>query len=250
MNHTLKKSLLVTLFPALIVGLSGCSDNDSSSNSAPGNNNIEFEVSVTNLSANQPFSPIAVIYHKDGYSAWSIGDEASSGLEELAESGMNEAFVTEAENHDAHLAAIGDDEFIGPGQTHTISASFANDDADIELTFATMLVNTNDAFTGLSGWHIGELQVGESLTRLAPIYDAGTEFNSEEAGTIPGPADSSGIEDRGFNPEREVSNVVTRHPGVVTQGVEGGFDENPDSVLDESHRFDAPIAKIVVTRVN
>ncbi len=238
MKRSYKKSIILALFPVVAAGMTGCSDSDHPRERT-------FEVTVTNLSANQPLSPVGVVYHADGFQAWSIGEEASNGLEVLAEGGDNTQFLSESASDSSNITTDGNNSPFGPGHSATISTTFESN-SDIELTVATMLVNTNDAFTGLSGWSIGELEVGEELSRLSPIYDAGTEANTEAEGTIPGPADGG----EGFNSEREENGVVTRHPGVVTAGVEGGFDENPLSTLDESHRFDAPIAKIVVRRVN
>ena len=102
-----------------------------------------------------------------------------------------------------------------------------------------MLVNTNDAFIGKNSLAINNLEVDESITVYLPVYDAGTEGNNELAGTIPGPADGG----EGYNALRADVNIVSRHPGVVTQ--EEGYD---DSILDSSHQFDSPAAKLVIKR--
>ena len=47
-----------------------------------------------------------------------------------------------------------------------------------------MLVNTNDAFTGLNAIDVSSLAVDEALTFTTFAYDAGTEANSEAAGTF------------------------------------------------------------------
>ena len=104
-----------------------------------------------------------------------------------------------------------------------------------------MLVNTNDAFAGKGGIDLNALALGEQVTMNLPVYDAGTEGNNELAGTIPGPADGG----EGFNAARDDVNVVSRHSGVVTN-----IDGYADSVLDESHRFDTPVARLTVRRVN
>jgi hypothetical protein len=102
-----------------------------------------------------------------------------------------------------------------------------------------MLVNTNDAFTGVNGLPIGDLSVGESKIYLSQPWDAGTESNTETAATIPGPAGGG----EGFNPVRDDRDYIATHPGVVT-----GDDGLASSILDESHRFIGPVVKFVVTR--
>ena len=78
-----------------------------------------------------------------------------------------------------------------------------------------------------------------SLTFTTFAYDAGTEANSEAAGTIPGPADSG----EGFNEERDDVNYVAMHPGVVSQ-----HDGLSSSVLSSQHKFDNPLTQVVITR--
>jgi len=73
----------------------------------------------------------------------------------------------------------------------------------------------------------------------APIYDAGTEQNSEIAATIPG----SAAEGKGFNIARNAVNFVARRSGIVSQ--DDGFG---GSALDQSHRFDNTAMRVIVTR--
>jgi len=103
-----------------------------------------------------------------------------------------------------------------------------------------MLVNTNDAFTGLSGFSLAELEVGETIDKLVPIYDAGTEENTETAATMPGPAANG----EGFNAARETRNMITGHGGVVTSS-----DGLASSALNESHKFDQGAQYLSITRV-
>jgi hypothetical protein len=51
------------------------------------------------------------------------------------------------------------------------------------LTVLTMLVNTNDAFTGLDSLRVG----GHDDTLSTRAYDAGSEANNEDEDFIPGP---------------------------------------------------------------
>jgi len=236
-----KKYLSIGFSVCSLVTLSACSDNDSSNvvddDLAPEIITQSYELTLSNLSSNQPLSPLAVAIHGSSYSAWSIGEASSLGLEHLAESGDGTIFLTEATNAGAFTTAAGAG-LILPGASETLGVETIVSD-DLNLTVATMFVNTNDAFIGRQGLKLADLTLGEEMTFFLPIYDAGTEANSELAGTIPGPADGG----EGFNAVRDDVNVVSRHPGVVTN--EDGY---ADSILDSSHRFDAPGAKLVLKR--
>jgi hypothetical protein len=226
----------------LAFGLTACSDSDG------GNDKVEntYQISLTNNSANQPFSPVAVILHETGYTGWTLSELASEPLELLAEGGMNSEFISLASEHEGYLTSGSSTGALEPG--HTLNHTISLDPTDnVELTLATMLVNTNDAFTGVTGLDLSELSVGDQLTYTLPIYDAGTEFNSELEGTIPGPAD--GGDEKGFDTERDdIADQVTMHPGVVGHVEGSGLDEHPSSVLNNTHKFDAPIARLIVTR--
>ena len=105
-----------------------------------------------------------------------------------------------------------------------------------------MLVNTNDAFTALNAWPVGEMSVGDVMTVNAIAYDAGTEADSESAATIPGPAGGG----EGFNAVRDDgADQVTMHSGVIS-----GDDGLATSDLTEQHRFDNPVARIRIERTN
>ena len=217
--------------------VAGCSDSNSSSTPVPAIQT--YEVTVTNLSSNQPFSPLAVVLHDTSYQGWSIGTSATNGLEQLSENGDNTQFLAEATNANV-LAVVSGDGIVAPGTSGSVELEI-NASSDVQLTIATMLVNTNDAFTGNGGLDLSSLELEDELMVRLPIYDAGTERNNELAGTIPGPADGG----EGFNSDRDDVDVVSRHPGVVSN-----IDGYSDSVLEQSHRFDSPIAQLVVRRVN
>ncbi len=224
----------LSLSVLFVLGLASCSDDNNNNN----NNNVasgeySFEVMATNLTYSQPLSPLSVVAHTDG-TLWSIGTEASASLELLAEGGdtsgiESESFVV---SHVSGQAAI------GPGSSDTLTLDIQGVLPEY-LSMATMLVNTNDAFTGLSQLSTS-IALGETVTYNLSAYDAGTEANSEAQGTMPGPADQG----EGFNAVRDdISNHVRLHAGVVTVA-----DGLSTSVLTEAHRFDNPVMKVTVTR--
>ncbi|MCV6637250.1 spondin domain-containing protein [Candidatus Albibeggiatoa sp. nov. NOAA] len=212
-----------------------------------------YEISVTNLTANQPLSPLAIVLHGEGYHTMEIGQPATLGLERLAEGGDANAFLAEATGDHIYHTHAGEAP-IAPGGTASMVLEFDADDKHTRahhgddghkvypyLSVTTMLVNTNDAFTSLNAKSLAGLEVGDSMTMRTIAYDAGTELNTEAQGTIPGPADGG----EGFNAERnDLSDMVTAHTGVVTRD-----DGLATSVLDQSHRFLNPVTMIKITRL-
>lgn len=194
---------------------------------------VSYDVRVTNLTAAQPFSPVAVVLH-DGDGLWQVGQPASLALEHLAESGSNSDFLQGTEV----LGNANGGQIIPPGDSQVITVTI-NDRDDTRMTTATMLVNTNDAFTGLDSYDLSNLAVGDAITMRLPALDAGTESNNEAVGSIPGPADS-GV---GFNAARESRNTVAFHSGVVS--VDDGLGQ---STLSAEHKFDNAVMHITIMR--
>ncbi len=236
---------LTILAISSILILSACHDSDDTSITppppptppAPQN----YTVTVTNLTANQVFSPISTLLHQASVSPWIVAEPASLPLETLAEAGDANSF-SQVAGVSRVIVASGP---LAPGATSTqtiaITPSVGASTTDLQLSVLTMLVNTNDAFTGVANIDLSDLAVGASVTIRSLAYDAGTEANSEAKGTIPGPADNG----EGFNVAREDNNAVRVHQGVISQD-----DGLTDSVLNASHRFDNPVARIRISRVN
>ena len=200
-----------------------------------------YEVSVVNLTAGQPFSPVTLVVHDTGYSTFEVGGMATDGLEMLAEGGDNSAFLSEAQASEVFIQSWSAEGPLPPGATEVAMVSLTEDEAaSAYVSVITMLVNTNDAITGVRGVHLSALEVGQSVTMTTIGYDAGTEANSELPGTIPGPADGG----EGFNAERDDLDIVTGHAGVLTQD-----DGLATSVLTETHRWDNPIGRVTIARV-
>ena len=204
---------------------------------------VSFDVTVTNLTNAQPLSPVAVIAHQDLFSVFAIGSPATVGLETLAEGGDNSALIAEANA----VVGIGDTASgaaaIGPAGSETVSVSFEETAlATMTLSVSTMLVNTNDAITGVNAVALANLAVGDSMTLRTIAYDAGTEANTEAAANIPGPAGGG----EGFNAARDDrADRVSMHSGVV--GQDDGF---ATSDLNGQHRFDNPVAMVRIERIN
>ena len=233
------KYIKLGMVSSMLLILSACSDSDNdlpeiTPPPIPEPVIYSFEVSVTNLTYAQPLSPIAVVLHDEG-NLFSLGETASEALEIMAEGGDNSELLAVS----VALATGSSEDVLMPG-TSTMVEVMIEDMMPSSISLATMLVNTNDAFTGVNARSIADLAVGESISLLTSSYDAGTEANSEMMGTIPGPADGG----EGYNAERDdVLDMVTMHSGVVS--VDDGL---TSSVLTQAHKFDNPTMRVVITR--
>jgi len=223
-------ALLLTLLP-----LAGCGGDDNDDDRPL---RAAYQVTLTNLTAAQPLSPLAAVLHRDGYTGWALGQAATAGLEVLAEGGDPGSWLAEALASTAVASSAAGTAPVAPGASGSVTLE-ADQPSGLRVTAAAMLVNTNDGFTAMAGLPVGDLSVGEEFVRDLVPYDAGTEGNGESAGTVPGPAAGG----EGFNPARDDRNFVVVHPGVVTRA-----DGLAGSALGEEHRFQSPVARLRVVR--
>lgn len=238
-----KKSIIASSLTAILL-LAGCNDDNSTTMieetpepPPPMPVTYSYQLVVRNLTYAQPMSPLAVVLHDEG-ALWTIGEPASIALETLAESGDNTSLLAQ------EIVLVGQSGagLLMPGMSETIDISIEDNEPD-HISLATMLVNTNDAFTGINAMQLSNLAVGESISVTTSSYDAGTEKNTEWLTTIPGPA--SGGQGEGFNEMRDDTDKVAMHAGVVS--VDDGL---TTSVLTQAHKFDNPTLKITISRTN
>ena len=219
-------------------------------------NSAVYTVQITNLTYSQPFAPAAVILHEPGFNAFEEGEPASMGIEIMAEGGDPSMVITEAMDSTDFLDAQNSGGILGPrsmGEELTLVVPELDADA-LRLTVTTMLVNTNDGFTGLNAANVSNMAIGDSKTFMTVTWDAGTEANTETAATMPGPAASAaggGGEAAGYDVARDdFADAVRLHQGVVTNA--NANDPSREglstSVLTEAHRFDFPTSRVVITR--
>lgn len=226
------------LLAVAAVGLVGCpSDN-------PGKRS--YSVTVTNLTAGQPLSPLTLVLHNEQWRSFETGASASLGVEHIAESGNNEVLLDDVKSNRDVLASDSGAGVVLPGDQDSLTLTVnGRPFEDVHLTWLSMLGNTNDAFAAVNGLDLSNLSVGDSLTVTALSYDAGTEANLESADTVPGPAADGGLQE-GFNASRDdVRDAVYIHAGVVTQD-----DGLADSALTERQRWQHGVATLTVERLD
>jgi hypothetical protein len=192
----------------------------------------KYEVTITNLTRGQIFSPPIVISHNWNFRLFNLGEEANQELAALAEDGdlgpITELIDTQYPNSDYAMAGGA----VEPGNSVTVEIDTSRGLGLISV--AGMLVTTNDAFfavrdvrTPLTGRVIVE----------AEAYDAGSEANSENCDFIPGPPcgnpnsrDTDGAE-----------GYVYIHAGI--HGVENS------SLNPAEHDWRNPVAQIKIRRI-
>jgi hypothetical protein len=188
-----------------------------------------WDVTITNLtrSGSQPLSPPLFIVHSSQTDIWSVGEVATHPLAAIAEDADNGP----AESAFAQLPGV-NDVFTGAGgaippgasRTYTVETSGKFN----RLTVLAMLVNTNDAFTGLDSEHLA----GRGETRSTMAYDAGSEVNNELTGFIPGPCCNHPFV---RDPEGE---LIRMHEGITGRG----------ELSPATYGWSGPVARIQVAR--
>jgi hypothetical protein len=183
-----------------------------------------YDVTVTNINSGmQGLSPLILATHPASAHAWQMGQMASKGTEMLAEEGMPDGLATElqgvasdVQTTHAHLL---------PGDSITVRITAKPGDM---LSAATMLIQTNDGFTGLDSVALTD---GNTDT---VAYDAGTEENTEAKADVPGPPFGG----KNHGPDPNPHQPISMHPGIV-----GNADVTPD------FKWTGPVARFTIKQV-
>jgi Spondin_N len=213
------------------------------SQSATGDGDDEqqrLEVTVTNLTRGQTFTPVLVASHREGVTLFALGQPASPQLAILAEEGdtapltallLSIPGVSDVTNSGS--PPVG---FVPPGQSKTVIVD-AHRGAD-RVSVAAMLIPTNDGFFALNGERAPRRH--EALTYFSPAYDSGSERNDELCASIPGPrfAECSGP-GGGEKPVGGEEGYVHIHAGIH------GIGDMHASERDWRN----PVAKITIRRI-
>ena len=142
-----------------------------------------YEVTVTNITYNQRFTPLLLATHKPDLQLFKLGEPSSPQLAVLAEEG-NVAPLRAVLDSNPHVTATAaGSALLDPGKSVTFQIQ-ANPWRD-RLSVAAMLIPTNDAFMALNAVPLP--LPGHSTTLTAVAYDAGSEINDELCASIPGP---------------------------------------------------------------
>lgn len=188
-----------------------------------------FELTITNLTPGQIFSPVLVATHDASASVFRAGGKASPELAILAEDGDNTPLQALLLTLPAvHDVASGSG-MVMPGASQSILIEATQDSRLLSL--ASMLVTTNDTFAGIDSLR---LPAGSEAI-FAFAYDAGSEANSELCNYIPGPPCGSA----GMHDPAQSEGVIT-----VANGIHGIGDLQP-----ATWDWRGPVAQIVIRRL-
>ncbi len=198
-----------------------------------------YEVTITNITKGQTFTPQLIAAHKGSIQLFQAGEPAGLPLEILAEAGDTTpvAEVLTASGKASAVETI--DGLLEPGQS--VSMTFSAARGDRFFSMAAMLIPTNDTFVALNRV---PLPRRGAWTRTAIAYDAGTEDNDQNCLNIPGPRCGG----EGHSPG----------PNVGDEGfvyVSNGFHNLPAAEEGEVlgplvYDWRNPVARVVVRRIH
>jgi hypothetical protein len=198
----MKRTILLGVVAAMVVAWS-----------APAEAQNMVTVRITNVSK-QIISPPVVASHSAKVRVFVPGSAASTELSMLAEDGDPSGLATLLGGSDEVLDMKVADGPLLPGATMVFELE--SQGRFNRVSAVGMLVTTNDGFFGLDNYLVSRNGLNQRMS--VPAWDAGTEFNNELCGFIPGPPcgspfvrDTNGAE--GF---------IHTHPGL-----HGGGDLSP-----------------------
>ncbi|MDJ0709004.1 MAG: spondin domain-containing protein [Woeseiaceae bacterium] len=207
-----------------------------------------YKVTIYNLTAGQPFTPPVIALHNRRANVFAVGDEANIGVVSIAENGNLEPLVTAlAGDVNVFSYVQGNAPIVpannpgGTGFTSSVTFEISTDRRARFLSFVSMLICTNDGFTGLNTVRLPN----RKATFYAAAYETRTEQNTEDfadivppcQGLIGASSDDAGVGES--NPLLAEDGVIIPHAGIIG-----------DNDLDRRiHDWADPVAKIVVERV-
>lgn len=249
MTHPRTLGLLTLLIATLV--FAGCDSDESDDGGGAGMRT--FEVTIENRTQGQPFSPGVIVTHNSDFTLWEEGERSSPLIRRIAEDGFplptiindvlggNPDIDQILQFHDP-MMPIGANltDLQGPptSDTFTITA----DEGIDRISIATMIICTNDGFTGLNSVELPD--GGEEVVFEETAYDAGSEQNTEafpdivDGCTLAGPVR---IEPDGNRDDEipEEDRIINEHPGI-----DGGAD-----LVPAEHGWDDPVSRITIREV-
>lgn len=206
-----------------------------------------YEVTVENFSGGQPFTPPVAATHRRGLALFLRGRPTTEGVRQIAENGnvmpLADALANSRRVVDSLVALPTDDgpPPILPGASRTFQIDGRTRFGALSLV--SMLICTNDGFTGSTVWLPS--RVGKSVSRNIVGYDAGTEINTQAWEDIVPPCSqiTLGVDNGGTgasNPDLAEGSVTKFHKNI--QAGVGDLTVDP-------HGWNEPIGKITIKRI-
>jgi hypothetical protein len=225
-------ALLATLLPTVVTSTASASSDRPDAEAT-------YTVELRNITSGQYLTPPNFAAHGDNLELFERGDEASPGIQALAENGAVPVLAAElaaAVATAGGVSGVGSPGAMGPlspGETSTFEFTTSAE----YLSVAAMLVCTNDGFAGLDARRLPGRD-GQSHTYRLDAYDAGTEINTElRADLVPAPFCGPGAGSTASNPDLAENGVISRHRTLRGVGD-----------LADSLDWSGPVAKVTITR--
>jgi len=208
----------------------------------------ELDISITNLTHGNHFTPLLVAAHPAGQHLFQPGEIASSSLQAMAEGGDISGLASDLAAVNADVIENPANGLMAPGSTTQFHLSTGA--GNMQLSVVAMILPTNDGFIGLDAIDIPGTPGTYSWTINA--WDAGTEANDEiiNGGGTPGvagiPADPLG---KGGMNATGVTTMESNDRVHIHRGIVGDSDPTAGiSDLDSRvHRWLNPVARITIT---
>lgn len=216
-----------------------------------------YEVTITNLTGAQAFTPPVVATHRQSLDLFDVGAPASNEVKEIAENGRlgpmlslvqeskhvsDSAFIADGSSMPAPVAGAARSSALGIPSSQTFTLE--SDTGAKYLSWVSMLICTNDGFTGIDSLRLPD-SVGESVAVTTQGYDAGTEINTEDLADIVPPCQplsgvmSSDLGTDQSNPALAEGGVIHHHPTIA------GIEDLSVAI----HDWTNPVASVTVERV-
>lgn len=200
-----------------------------------------YEVTITNITKGQTFTPQLLATHTRNVSLFSVGEEASESLGIMAEGGDTAPLTEDLQSlgyNVGDVQTIGG--LLGPGQTASMQLEAAP--YQRQLSVAAMLIPTNDTFAALNG---GSLPFRGSRTFYLQAFDAGTEENDQLCINIPGPrCGGEGVSEEPMSGDEGFIHISNGFHDLGEADEEGN-----ERLTPFAYDWRNPVAKVVVTRV-
>lgn len=208
-----------------------------------------YQMTIANLTTGQWFTPAVVSTHRKAVDVFDVGSPASFEVKEVAENGNIGPLIASltASIHVADttiVQGVSGPPPIAPGSEVTFEITA--EPGARALSWVSMLICTNDGFTGLDAVDLPE-QVGDTLERGTHAYDAGTETNTESfadivppCGPLTGIDVEAGTGSGTSDPDIAEDGVIAMHPGI---------DGDADLRL-VPHDWDGAVASVSITRTS
>ncbi|MGH8251057.1 MAG: spondin domain-containing protein [Steroidobacteraceae bacterium] len=231
-NYFRRIAISVIVTGALTLTASAWADDDEERASAG-----FLEITVTNLTRGQQFTPILVASHRAGVRLFELGQPASPGLQIVAEEGDVAPLTAELLAMPGVLDVTNSGALLDPGASVKIRVR-AHDRFN-RVSVAAMLIPTNDTFFAVNGARVPHDQYQpQVLTSVA--YDSGSERNDELCTSIPGPFFiECGGPGGGAAPAGDEEGYVHVHAGIHGVG----------DIKAAQRDWRNPVARITIRRV-